>query len=268
MENGNAEQFLLRHLCPKYMPKTAKSAETAMPDASFNAEGKNSAVRAMFAEIAPSYDRLNHLLSINIDKVWRRFTVKQLEDVLSHPEAVALDLCCGTADLTMELEKLARVIGCDFCHPMLVIGNDKISELKARRAHLAEGDALQLPFADASFNAVTIAFGLRNLENVPGGLEEIYRVLKPGGRAAVLEFSRPVIPGLRQAFEFYFHNILPRIGAIVSGSKCAYTYLPNSVRNFPNQNGLAEMMRQVGFTNVHYHNLSGGIAAVHLGERI
>ncbi|HEX9001429.1 MAG TPA: bifunctional demethylmenaquinone methyltransferase/2-methoxy-6-polyprenyl-1,4-benzoquinol methylase UbiE [Blastocatellia bacterium] len=246
-----------------------KSAEipTPQPDTAFNAPGKRNAVRAMFAEIAPSYDRLNHLLSVNIDKVWRRFTVKKLKDVLDRPGAIALDLCCGTADLTLELAPHARVIGCDFCHPMLVIGNEKIAAREARQATLAEGDALHLPFADQSFDVVTVAFGLRNLENVEAGLAEIFRVLKPGGRAAVLEFSRPIVPVFRQAFEFYFHNILPRIGALLSGSKGAYTYLPKSVSNFPPQKRLVEMMRSVGFADVRYHNLSGGIAALHLGER-
>ncbi|MGE0882895.1 MAG: bifunctional demethylmenaquinone methyltransferase/2-methoxy-6-polyprenyl-1,4-benzoquinol methylase UbiE [Blastocatellales bacterium] len=237
------------------------------PNAEFNAPGKHSAVRAMFAEIAPKYDRLNHLLSVNIDKIWRRFTVKNLMDVLEKPDAVALDLCCGTADLTLELERHARVIGCDFCHPMLVIGNEKIAARESGNARLAEGDALHLPFGDQSFDAVTNAFGLRNLENVEAGLAEIYRVLKPGGRAAILEFSRPVVPIFRQLFEFYFHNILPRIGGLISGSSAAYTYLPKSVRNFPDQKRLAEMMRSAGFVNVCYHNLSGGIAALHLGER-
>lgn len=221
----------------------------------------------MFAEIAPKYDRLNHLLSVNIDKIWRRFTVKNLMDVLEKPDAVALDLCCGTADLTLELERHARVIGCDFCHPMLVIGNEKIAARESGNARLAEGDALHLPFGDQSFDAVTNAFGLRNLESVETGLAEIYRVLKPGGRAAILEFSRPVVPVFRQLFEFYFHNILPRIGGLISGSSAAYTYLPKSVKNFPDQKRLAEMMRSAGFVNVRYHNLSGGIAALHLGER-
>jgi demethylmenaquinone methyltransferase/2-methoxy-6-polyprenyl-1,4-benzoquinol methylase len=239
----------------------------AMPNPELNADGKTIAVRSMFAEIAPNYDRLNHLLSVNTDKLWRRFTVNKLKDVLTRPDAVALDLCCGTGDLTLELEKHARVIGCDFCHPMLVIGNEKISARNARRAALAEGDALGLPFDDGSFDVVTIAFGLRNLERIEAGLAEIHRVLKPGGRAAVLEFSRSVIPVFRQAFEFYFYNILPRIGSLISGSNWAYHYLPASVRAFPDQKRLAEIMRETGFASVRYHNLTGGIAALHLGER-
>ena len=235
------------------------------PNAEMNAPGKDRAVRAMFAEIAPSYDRLNHLLSANIDKRWRRLTVAKLRDVLARPGALALDLCCGTADLTLELARHARVIGCDFCHPMLVIGREKVAG--AGRASLAEGDALSLPFADKSFDAVTVAFGLRNLEQVERGLAEIFRVLKPGGRAAVLEFSRPVVPVFREAFEFYFHRVLPRIGALISGSDGAYRYLPASVRAFPDQARLAELMRDAGFVGVGYHNLSGGIAALHLGGR-
>jgi demethylmenaquinone methyltransferase / 2-methoxy-6-polyprenyl-1,4-benzoquinol methylase len=246
----------------------SETSRVATPSPELNASGKTRAVRAMFAEIAPSYDRLNHLLSINIDRLWRRFTVKKLKDALSRPGALALDLCCGTADLTLELEKHARVIGCDFCHPMLVIGNEKIKTKQVRRALLAEGDALRLPFADCSFDVVTVAFGLRNLEHVEGGLAEILRVLKPGGRAAALEFSRPVIPVFRQAFEFYFHNILPHVGSLVSGSDGAYRYLPASVRAFPDQKRLAGMMREVGYANVRYHNLTGGVAALHLGERM
>src|SRR5262245_24342762 len=156
-----------------------ESSRASIPNPELNATGKNQAVRAMFAEIAPSYDRLNHLLSVNIDKLWRRFTVGKLKDALARPDALALDLCCGTGDLTLELEKHAKVIGCDFCHSMLVIGNEKFTAKQVRRAALAEGDALQLPFADASFDVVTIAFGLRNLERVEGGLAEILRVLRP-----------------------------------------------------------------------------------------
>jgi demethylmenaquinone methyltransferase / 2-methoxy-6-polyprenyl-1,4-benzoquinol methylase len=249
-------------------PIEVETSRVAMPSPELNASGKTRAVREMFAEIAPSYDRLNHLLSINVDRLWRRFTVKKLKDALSRPDALALDLCCGTADLALELEKYARVVGCDFCHPMLVIGNEKIKTRQVRRAFLAEGDARRLPFADRSFDVVTIAFGLRNLEDVEGGLAEIFRVLKPGGCAAALEFSRPVIPVFRQAFEFYFHNVLPHIGSLVSGSDCAYRYLPASVRAFPDQERLVEIMREVGYANVRYHNLTGGVAALHLGERM
>jgi demethylmenaquinone methyltransferase/2-methoxy-6-polyprenyl-1,4-benzoquinol methylase len=238
-----------------------------LPNPQLNAAGKNKAVQAMFAQIAPSYDRLNHLLSVNIDKRWRRYTVGKLMDLLAQPGAIALDLCCGTADLTLELERHVRVIGCDFCHPMLVIGNEKLAQRKTVRATLTEGDALQLPFADASFDVVTVAFGLRNLENIEHGRGEIRRVLKPGGRAAILEFSRPIFPIFRQVFEFYFNRILPRIGALISRSPGAYTYLPQSVRAFPDQQRLAAMMLALGFDKVRYHNLSGGIAALHLGER-
>ena len=149
---------------------------------------------------------------------------------------------------------------------MLVIGNQKLTDNRGR-AILTEGNAMQLPFADQSFDVVTIAFGLRNLERVDLGLAEILRVLKPGGRAAILEFSRPIVPIFRQLFEFYFHRILPRIGSLISGSTTAYTYLPQSVSNFPDQKRLAAMMRETGFSNVRYHNLSAGIAALHLGER-
>ncbi len=232
-----------------------------------NAPGKARAVRAMFAEIAPSYDRLNKLLSVNTDRRWRRLAVKELADVLARPAALALDLCCGTADLTLELAEQARVVGCDFCHPMLVLGREKVARRHPSRAMLAEGDALCLPFADRQFDVVTVAFGLRNLASVEGGLKEIFRVLKPGGRVAVLEFSHPVVPIFRQVFQFYFHRILPRIGALVSGSDYAYSYLPASVKNFPDQRQLAEMMYQAGFTKVSYRNLSGGIAALHLGQR-
>jgi len=240
--------------------------KTEKPSPDFNAPGKDLAVRAMFAEIAPSYDRLNHILSLNIDKRWRRFTIGKVLDLLRRPNALALDLCCGTADLTVEIERYTRVIGCDFCHPMLVIGNQKLTDHRGR-AILTEGNAMQLPFADQSFDVVTIAFGLRNLERVDLGLAEILRVLKPGGRAAILEFSRPIVPIFRQLFEFYFHRILPRIGSLISGSTTAYTYLPQSVSNFPDQKRLAIMMRETGFSNVRYHNLSAGIAALHLGER-
>lgn len=230
-------------------------------------DSKSQQVRELFNRIAPRYDLLNHLLSINIDKGWRRFTVKQLKDLLDKPNACALDVCCGTADLALELAEKVPTVGVDFSHAMLVIGNNKIRQ-KNSRVSLFEGDALNLPFLADSFDAVTCAFGLRNVADTKRGLAELHRVLKPGGRVAILEFSRPIIPLFRELFLFYFKNILPLIGGVVSGSLGAYRYLPASVSQFPDQERLAEMMRQVGYINVRYFNLTGGIAALHLGDRL
>lgn len=223
-------------------------------------------IQRMFAAIAPRYDLLNHLLSLNIDRHWRRYTARRLAPVLSRPGARALDICCGTADLSLELSRYAPVIGLDFCHPMLVRGGEKIARRRAAVV-LAEGDALHLPFPDDRFDAVTIAFGLRNLESPQRGLREMYRILKSGGRAAILEFSRPIVPVFSHLFGLYFKHILPRVGALVSGVDGPYQYLHDSVQSFPEQQELARQMEDVGFVNVTYHNLTGGIAALHLGEK-
>lgn len=225
-------------------------------------------VRTMFAKIARRYDLLNHLLSANIDKRWRRLVAEKLSDTLRDPAARVLDVACGTGDLSLALAAggPARVIGLDFCRPMLMIAAEKSAGVGAPIPYL-EGDALRLPFADESFDAVTIAFGLRNLANVESGLRELSRVLKRGGRLVVLEFSQPIVPGFRALFQFYFLHVLPRIGGAVSGSRGAYEYLPNSVRRFPDQRGLARMMEEVDFAAVEYRNLTGGIAAIHHGVR-
>src|SRR4030095_8761507 len=226
------------------------------------------AVREMFSGIAGRYDLLNHLLSVNIDKRWRRIVRQKLDLIRADEEAIVLDVACGTGDLSLELKKnaKARVLGSDFCHPMLAIAKDKTAEAGAAIQYV-EGDAMTLPFADETFDAVTIAFGLRNLSNFRDGLAELGRILKPGGKLAVLEFSSPVVPGFRGLFNFYFIRILPRIGGVVSGSRGAYEYLPDSVSKFPDQKRLVEMMREVGFESVEYTNLTGGIAAIHLGTR-
>ncbi|MCS6818139.1 MAG: bifunctional demethylmenaquinone methyltransferase/2-methoxy-6-polyprenyl-1,4-benzoquinol methylase UbiE [Blastocatellia bacterium] len=223
-------------------------------------------VRHMFAAIAPRYDLLNHLLSLNVDRFWRRFTVRRLRPYLLSSGALVLDLCCGTGDLALELADQADVIGVDFCRPMLRIGQEKIARRRAR-VLLVEGDALHLPFPNDVFSAVTIAFGLRNLESPERGLREIYRVLRPGGIAAVLEFSRPSLPIFRHLFLFYFRNLLPRIGRWISGVPGPYDYLYDSVQAFLNQRELARLMEAVGFAAVRYLNLTGGIAALHLGEK-
>ncbi len=222
------------------------------------------AVRAMFSGIAGRYDLLNHVLSMNIDKRWRKLVRQKLQPILDKPDATVLDVACGTGDLSIELQShaKARVIGTDFCRPMLTVAAEKSETIP-----FIEGDAMNLGFADDSFDAVTIAFGLRNLSNFADGLAELHRILKPGGKLAVLEFSSPIIPGFRQAFNFYFTRILPRIGGAVSGSRGAYEYLPDSVSKFPDQKRLAALMQETGFDDVEYTNLTGGIAAIHIGTK-
>lgn len=226
------------------------------------------AVRAMFSGIASKYDLLNHVLSVNIDKRWRRLVREKLAGVLANENAVVLDVACGTGDLSIELQKhaKAKVVGTDFCRPMLAIAKEK-TEMLAHTIPYIEADAMQLSFANESFDALTIAFGLRNLSNFEDGLNELRRVTKKGGKIAVLEFSTPLVPGFRGLFNLYFTKILPRIGGAVSGSRGAYEYLPDSVSKFPDQKNLAEMMRKAGFENVEYQNLTGGIAAIHTGIR-
>lgn len=221
----------------------------------------------MFSGIARRYDLLNHLLSGNVDKRWRRKTARALESSLTEGARV-LDVACGTGDLSLVLAEAGavRVVGLDFCRPMLEIARRKAAEAP-RQIPFVEGDALRLPFADETFDAATIAFGLRNLAGVADGLRELRRILKPGGRLAVLEFSSPVVPGFRALFRFYFTRVLPRIGGLVSGSRGAYEYLPDSVTKFPDQKRLAELMRAEGFEGVEYSNLTGGIAALHTGTR-
>ncbi len=227
------------------------------------------AVREMFSGIAPKYDFLNHFLSVNIDKRWRKLVSQKLKDVLENPAAQVLDVACGTGDLSLELQKTgkATVFGTDFCRPMLQIAFDK-NEKNALKIPYVEADGMNLSFADENFDAVTIAFGLRNFSNWQAGLRELHRVLKPGGKIIILEFSTPIIPGFSQAFQFYFAYILPRIGGAVSGSRGAYEYLPDSVSKFPDQKNLAKMMRETGFSDVEYENLTGGVAAIHSGVKL
>jgi demethylmenaquinone methyltransferase / 2-methoxy-6-polyprenyl-1,4-benzoquinol methylase len=226
------------------------------------------AVREMFSGIAKRYDFLNHFLSLNIDKRWRKLVSRKLENVLVNEKAVILDVACGTGDLSVELQTFgkAKVIGTDFCRPMLAFAAEKNPKNNLNIPYL-EGDGMNLAFADETFDAVTVAFGLRNFSNWQDGLLEMSRVLKKGGTLVILEFSTPIIPGFKQAFNFYFSTILPRIGGAVSGSRGAYEYLPNSVSKFPDQKNLAKMMEEVGFELVEFKNLTGGIAAIHSGIR-
>lgn len=226
-------------------------------------------VREMFAAIAGRYDLLNHLLSGHIDKRWRRLVARKLRESIASPGARILDVACGTGDLSLTLSETigARVVATDFCRPMLEIAARKTANLDSD-IPLIEGDALRLPFRDYSFEAATIAFGLRNLSDVERGLAELRRVLKPGGYVAVLEFSKPIVPGFRSLFNLYFTKVLPFLGGLISGSKSAYQYLPDSVMRFPDQKELCLLMRKVGFESVEYENLTGGIAALHTGKRL
>lgn len=223
-------------------------------------------VREMFGNIAGRYDLLNHLLSANVDKRWRRIVANKVREKLSAPaSARILDVACGTGDLSLTLFETtgAQVVGTDFCRPMLTIAAGKIPS----QIPLIEGDALRLPFRSGSFDAVTIAFGLRNLSSVGEGLAELHRVLKPGGWVAVLEFSTPSNVILRGLYGAYFRGVLPLIGGAISGSLSAYVYLPTSVQSFPDQRRLALLMEQAGYEQVGYQNLTGGIAALHIGRK-
>lgn len=221
----------------------------------------------MFARVAHRYDLANHLLSFNLDRHWRSHTVRRVSAVLERPEARVLDLCCGTGDLALALARGRRdtVFASDFCHPMLDAARHKAARRHAR-LELFEADALRLPAPDASFDLVTVAFGFRNLANYAAGLAEMRRLLRPGGMAAILEFSTPPGAVFAALYQFYSHRMLPWIGGALTGNRDAYTYLPESVRRFPEADHLAEDMRRAGFTEVRYEYLTGGIVALHIGS--
>jgi demethylmenaquinone methyltransferase/2-methoxy-6-polyprenyl-1,4-benzoquinol methylase len=228
-------------------------------------EGKREYVQRMFSDIAPRYDLLNHVLSMNIDKGWRQKALKALAWTTT-PAGTYLDLCAGTLDVGALLVKQAGfhgfVAGADFAVPMLQHGTGK-----APRTVLAPvgADALMLPFRNASLDGAIVAFGIRNVADLDAGLREVRRVLKPGARFVILEFSTPRFALVRQAYLAYFHHVLPFIGRVVSGHKSAYTYLPMSVANFPTEETLADRMRTAGFSTVTWERLTLGIAAIHTG---
>lgn len=226
---------------------------------------KRAYVRDMFTAIAPRYDLLNHLLSLNIDRRWRRQAVRQL-GWERRPAGLYLDLCAGTLDLAATLGTApgfrGRVIGLDFVRRMLELGRHKSPAVTP-----LNGDALELPFADASFDGATVGFGVRNLADLDAGLAEAARVLRPGARLVVLEFTTPHWQPLRALYLWYFRRVLPGIGRRVSKHTTAYTYLPESVLRFPEPDALAARMRAAGFDEVRYLRLFGGICAIHVGVR-
>ena len=226
---------------------------------------KRAYVRGIFTAIAPRYDLLNHLLSLNVDRRWRRLAVDRLgwERI---PAGTYLDLCSGTMDLAAELANrpgfAGRVIGADFVQAMLVLGAGKAS-----RSVPVNADALSLPFGDAAFSGATVGFGVRNLMDLDAGLREAARVLEPGARFVILEFTTPRRQPMRGMYLAYFRHLLPTIGRLVSKHRDAYSWLPESVLAFPEPEALAARMQLAGFSDVTYTLLFGGICAIHVGTR-
>lgn len=239
-----------------------------IPDAvrSAGAE-RESQVRRIFSEIAPRYDLLNHVLSLNVDRRWRRLAVDRL-DWEREPDGRYLDACAGTFDLALELARRSgfggTVVAADFAFPMLAEGKRKLDG--APVAPLC-GDSLRLPFAESTFQGATVGFGVRNLSDLDQGLAELHRVLVPGARLVILEFTLPPNPLVRGLYLAYFNRVLPVVGRIVSGHRWAYTYLPESVKEFPGPEGLEERLARAGFRETGHHLLSLGIAALHWGRR-
>lgn len=228
---------------------------------------KRTYVRGIFSAIAPRYDLLNHLLSANIDRRWRRLAIERLA-WRRQPEALYLDLCAGTLDVAAMLARTngfrGTIVGADFALPMLAAGRGK-----APPAVVAPvgADALALPLPTSRMAGAIVAFGIRNLADLDGGLREIGRVLAPDGRLVILEFSRPRHRAVRALYSFYFHRVLPFVGRLISGHPTAYRYLPESVEHFPVEEALASRMRDAGFVDVRWEPLTFGIAAIHVGTK-
>jgi demethylmenaquinone methyltransferase / 2-methoxy-6-polyprenyl-1,4-benzoquinol methylase len=227
-------------------------------------------VRSMFASIAGRYDLLNHLLSLNIDRLWRRFTTRA---VPPEPGVPVLDCCTGTADLALAYDRAARgespIIGSDFCRPMLERGVTKVRKAGAsHRITLVEGDTQRLPLPDNTFGVVTVAFGLRNVSDTVRGIDEMVRVARPGGKVAILEFSRPRTRVLSGLYLFGFRQILPRVGqALAPNGHGAYEYLPISVLQFPDGQAMLDLLASRGLLDVRQYPLTFGIATLYVGTK-
>jgi demethylmenaquinone methyltransferase/2-methoxy-6-polyprenyl-1,4-benzoquinol methylase len=258
------------------MVEAAAPVKGTRPEGAISEADASNKVREMFTQIAPRYDLLNHLLSLQLDRLWRARTARLLHAVLDRPDALVLDLCCGTGDLAFALARAgkARIIGADFAHTMLVRAREKsvsamspLNQGAAPPMPFFEADALRLPFADATFDLVTSAFGFRNLANYEAGLREIQRVLKPGGTIAILEFTEPPDGLLGDFYRWYFCKVLPRIGGLISGDRSAYTYLPNSVARFFRPPELAALMSALGYKSVDFRAWTLGTVALHTALR-
>lgn len=227
-------------------------------------------IRQMFGAIAPAYDRMNHLLSLSVDRYWRWRTVRAVRPTGREP---ILDVCTGTGDLALAFARRTRgelsIVATDFCPQMLEIGRSKSERLGwGRTVTFLEADTQALPFADDTFQIVAVAFGLRNVADTNQGLREMTRVCSPGGRVAVLEFSMPRRQPMRGLYSWYFRHVLPRIGQwLARNEHQAYCYLPESVGEFPERDALVARMQAVGLREVRYHSLTGGIATLYVGTK-
>ncbi|HYN80673.1 MAG TPA: ubiquinone/menaquinone biosynthesis methyltransferase [Gemmatimonadaceae bacterium] len=239
---------------------------TAIRAAAGGAE-KRAYVRQIFSEIAPRYDFLNHVLSLNIDRIWRRKAIAELA-LERDREGTYLDLCAGTMDISVMIGRAkdfrGSVLSADFAEPMLREGRAKIGRSKISPV---AADALDLPLPAESMSGAIVAFGIRNVAGLDSALIEVRRVLVPGGRFVILEFSRPDSAVLNALYQQYFKRVLPAVGSLISGHPTAYRYLPDSVSNFPTREELARRMRSAGFSKVSWRPLTFGVAAIHIGER-
>ncbi|HYW32794.1 MAG TPA: bifunctional demethylmenaquinone methyltransferase/2-methoxy-6-polyprenyl-1,4-benzoquinol methylase UbiE [Gemmatimonas sp.] len=247
-------------------PERSASTDAAAAADAAQGRGKRQYVQQMFSDIAPRYDLLNHVLSLNIDRAWRRRALRTLA-WKERRTGTYLDLCAGTLDvgaaLTREGGFDGLVVGADFAVPMLRHGKGKASpEVLAP----VGADALALPFADRSLDGAIVAFGIRNVADLALGLREVHRTLKPGARFVILEFSTPRNPLVRVFYHSYFHFVLPFVGRLISGHRTAYSYLPMSVAQFPTEERLADELRNAGFADVTWQRLTFGIAAIHVGR--
>ncbi|MCC7195527.1 MAG: ubiquinone/menaquinone biosynthesis methyltransferase [Gemmatimonadaceae bacterium] len=244
-----------------------ETERSAAREAAAGGSAKRAYVQRMFSDIAPSYDMLNRVLSMGVDRSWRREAVRAL-NWARRRDGLYLDLCAGTLDVSALLASRrgfgGRVLAADFAEPMLRSGRGKGP---AGRIFPVVADALTLPVADGSCDGALVAFGIRNVTDLGAALREVLRALSPGSRFVILEFSTPSSSPMRALYHFYFHHVLPMIGRTVSGHPTAYQYLPESVAHFPEGAVLADRMRSAGYVNVSWRPLTMGIAALHVGER-
>jgi demethylmenaquinone methyltransferase/2-methoxy-6-polyprenyl-1,4-benzoquinol methylase len=252
------------------MADTNRGALGTVPAGSTDERSAATAVRKMFDEIAPRYDFLNHVLSLNIDRLWWRRAARSFAHILRRDDANVLDLCAGTGDFSVALHAVAatwsgspRIYALDFSRPMLQHGLKKYAE---RQIQALEADALRLPFASSSMDLVASAFGFRNLANYNSGLREIWRVLKPGGEVGILDFSEPG-GMLGNVYGFYFRRVLPKIGSLISGVRGPYEYLPASVQKFLSPQQMLERMSEAGFSEARWTPYTFGIAGLYRAKK-